>query len=372
VAIDARRTRGDHDLVMRWSDGLYFLVTLISIELGVACAPAPTAPPTAAPATAANAKPTAQSLDALYAAAKTEGQVALYSTLNTTYSKPLIDKFAARFPGVTVSHNRQLAEKLTEIMKQEASAGKMTWDVVEGPEDAFFGWNQSNYLQAYVPDQAATYSSDRKDPAGMWVSDRVNPETVALNTDLVKADEMPKTWTDMTDPRWKGRIAFDSTNVLLYAAMKDTWGAQKAGDYLRGIAANQPRLETSQATIAQLLAAGEFGAAVGTYIDTPHALQQKGAPIKIIGADPLFVQLQLVGLGVQAPHPNAAKLFINWLLSDEGQTAMNEVGVVPAQPEKYKAATEFIGPSNTVVISPALAVKAPDLTAEFNQILGIK
>ena len=354
---------------MRWSDGLYFGVALSLVALATACAPAPAAPSTAAPA---NAKPVAESMDALYAAAKTEGQVALYSTLNTTYSQPLIAKFAEQFPGVTVNHNRQLAEKLTEIMKQEASAGKMTWDVVEGPEDAFFAWNQSKYLQAYVAGQAATYSNDRKDPAGMWVSDRVNPETVALNSDLVKADEMPKTWTDMTDPRWKGRLAVDGTNVLLYAAMKEAWGAQKAGDFLKGIAANQPRLESSQATIAQLLAAGEFGAAVGTYIDTPHALQQKGAPIKIIGADPVFVQLQLVGLGAQAPHPNAAKLFINWLLSDAGQTAMNEVGVVPAQPDKYKAATEFLGAPNTVVISPELAAKAPDLTQEFNQILGIK
>ncbi len=332
---------------MRWSDGLYFGLALSLVALATACAPAPAAPSTAAPA---NAKPVAESMDALYAAAKTEGQVALYSTLNTTYSQPLIAKFAEQFPGVTVNHNRQLAEKLTEIM----------------------AWNQSKYLQAYVPGQAATYSNDRKDPAGMWVSDRVNPETVALNSDLVKADEMPKTWTDMTDPRWKGRIAVDGTNVLLYAAMKEAWGAQKAGDFLKGIAANQPRLESSQATIAQLLAAGEFGAAVGTYIDTPHALQQKGAPIKIIGADPVFVQLQLVGLGAQAPHPNAAKLFINWLLSDAGQTAMNEVGVVPAQPDKYKVATEFLGAPNTVVISPELAAKAPDLTQEFNQILGIK
>jgi ABC-type Fe3+ transport system substrate-binding protein len=86
----------------------------------------------------------------------------------------------------------------------------------------------------------------------------------------------------------------------------------------------------------------------------------------------VFVQLQLVGLGAQAPHPNAAKLFINWLLSDEGQTAMNDVGVVPAQPEKFKAATAFIGAPNMLVISPALAASAPDLTSEFNQILGIK
>jgi iron(III) transport system substrate-binding protein len=176
----------------------------------------------------------------------------------------------------------------------------------------------------------------------------------------------------MTDPRWKARFAIDGTNVLLYAAMRDQWGAQKASDYLRGIAANQPRLEQSNTTIAQLLGAGEFSAAVGIYADAPHALMQQGAPLKVIGPDPVFVQLQLVGLGVQAPNPNAARLFITWLLSDEGQADLDAVGVLPARQDKYQAATAFIGAPNTVIISPALAAKAPEQLAEFNQILGIK
>ena len=116
----------------------------------------------------------------------------------------------------------------------------------------------------------------------------------------------------------------------------------------------------------------EFSAAVGIYTDAPHALQQQGAPVKVIGADPVFVQLQLVGLGAQAPDPNAAKLFISWLVGDDGQAGLDAVGVVPARPDKYQAATAFIGAPNTVIIGPALAAKAGDSLAEFNQILGIK
>jgi len=347
------------------------IVLMLMLVLSGCVAPSP---PTAAP-TAPPAKPTVaatESLDTLYAAAKQEGQMVLYGTLNTQFAQPLIDKFSQRYPGIKVNYNRQQAEKLSAIMQQEAGAGKMTWDVLDGPEDMFVTWANNNYVQPYVSPSASSFPNELKDPAGMWVSDRVNPQSLVVNTDLVKPDELPTTWTDMVDPRWKGRIAIDDTNVLLFVAMKDHWGAQKATDYLRGIAANQPRLEASNATIAQLLGAGEFGVAAGIYTDAPHAMQQQGAPVKIIGADPVFVQLQLIGMGAKGANPNAAKLYISWLLGDDGQVALGEVGVVPARPDKYQSATAFIGATSTVIISPAQAAKAPDSTAEFNQILGIK
>ena len=347
-------------------------VAIVVLLCGCAAPTPPAAAPTTKPAEAATPKPAAESLDSLYAAAKSEGQMALYGTLNTQFAQPLIDKFSARYPGVKVNYNRQQAEKLSAIMQQEAAAGNMSWDVLDGPEDMFVLWANNKYVQAYTSPSASSFPNELKDPAGMWVSDRVNPQSLVVNTDLVKADELPTTWTDMVDPRWKGRLAIDDTNVLLYVAMKDHWGAQKATDYLRGIAANQPRLEASNATIAQLLGAGEFGVAAGIYTDAPHAMQQQGAPVKIIGADPVFVQLQLLGLGAKGAHPNAGKLYISWLLGDDGQTALNEVGVVPARPDKYQLATAFIGAKNTVIISPAQAAKAPESTAEFNQILGIK
>jgi iron(III) transport system substrate-binding protein len=350
----------------RPGNGLMWGVAIVVLA-GACASPSPQAAlPTLVPTAAA------ASLDELYTAAKQEGQMALYGTLNTQFAQPLIDKFGQQYPGIKITYQRQQADKLTTVMQQEAAAGKMSWDVLEGPEDAFYAWAQTNYVQPYVSPSAASFPSDLRDPAGMWVSDRVNPQSLVVNTDQVRGDELPKTWTDMVDPRWKGRLAIDGTNVLLFAAMKDQWGAQKATDYLRGIAANQPRLESSNTTIAQLLGAGEFGAAVGIYTDAPHVLQQQGAPVKVIGADPVFVQLQLIGLGAKATNPNAAKLYISWLLAEAGQSALDQVGVVPARPDKYQAATAFIGAKNTVIISPALAAKAPDSLAEFNLILGIK
>jgi ABC-type Fe3+ transport system substrate-binding protein len=347
-------------------------VAMVLMLTACAAPTPPAAAPTAQPAAATAVKPAAETLDSLYAAAKSEGQMSLYGTLNTQFAQPLIDKFSQRYPGIKVNYNRQQAEKLSAIMQQEAGAGNMSWDVLDGPEDMFVLWANNNYVQPYASPSAASFPNELKDPAGMWVSDRVNPQSLVVNTDLVKPEELPTTWTDMVDPRWKGRLAIDDTNVLLYVAMKDHWGAQKATDYLRGIAANQPRLEASNATIAQLLGAGEFGVAAGIYTDAPHAMQQQGAPVKIIGADPVFVQLQLIGLGAKGANPNAGKLYISWLLGDDGQAALNEVGVVPARPDKYQSATTFIGAKSTVIISPAQAAKAPDSTVEFNQILGIK
>ncbi len=274
---------------MKWM-GIAMVLVLSACAAPSPPAAAPTAPPAQPTSAAAPAKPTvasaaqpaaAESLDALYAAARSEGEMVLYGTLNTQFAQPLIDRFAQRYPGIKVNYNRQQAEKLAAIMQQEAAAGKMTWDVLDGPEDMFVLWVNNHYVQPYVSPSASSFPNELKDPAGMWVSDRVNPQSLVVNTDLVKPDELPTTWTDMVDPRWKGRIAIDDTNVLLFVAMKDHWGAQKATDYLRGIAANQPRLEASNATIAQLLGAGEFGVAAGIYTDAPHAMQEQGAPSSI-------------------------------------------------------------------------------------------
>src|SRR5919201_193467 len=256
-------------------------------------------------------------------------------------------------------------------MNQEARAGKMTWDVVETNEDVMVRFIASGYLQAYTPPAAARYPDSLKDPKNLWVTDRVNAQTPSLNTNLVKADEYPKAWDDLTQPSWKGRLAIEQGNVLLFTATKAEWGIDKALTFWKGIAANQPSIRSGNTDTAQLLAAGEFPLAVNIYTGEPNRLAKQGAPTKVIPLDPVFLQLQVIGVGARTEHPNAAKLFINWLLDDEGQKALDDNGVLPAKPEQFKQGAAYLGDTRLVAIPPDVAAKSGDDLDQWRQILGL-
>jgi iron(III) transport system substrate-binding protein len=343
---------------------------------------APAAPTTApaAPA-AAVVKPTeaakpstaaAEDVNALYQAAKQEGEFNFYTTLNTNNGQPVIEKFMAKYPGVKVNYNRQTSEKLEEIMNQESKAGKMMWDVVECNEDVYVRLVTNGFLATYTPGVAAKYPDNLKDPAGTWVTDRVNPQTPSVNTNLVKPEEYPKTWDDLTKPVWKGKMAIEQGNVLLFTATKAEWGNDKALAFWKAIAANQPSIRSGNTETAQLLAAGEFPLAANIYTGEPNRLATQGAPTKVIALDPVFLQLQLIGMGAKSAHPNAAKLFINWFLDDEGQKALNDNGILAARPDAFQQGAAYLGTARIVPIKPDVAVKAGADIDEWRLTMGIQ
>jgi iron(III) transport system substrate-binding protein len=343
-----------------------------------AAAPATTAPvagPTTAPAAAAAPKlaaPAAEDLNALYQAAKQEGEFNFYTTLNTNNGQPVIEKFMAKYPGVKVNYNRQTSEKLEEVMNQEGKAGKLNWDVVECNEDVYVRLVDNHFLATYTPSVAAKYPDNLKDPNGTWVTDRVNAQTPSLNTNLVKPEEYPKTWDDLTKPSWKGKLAIEEGNVLLFSATKAEWGNDKALAFWKGIAANQPSIRSGNTETAQLLAAGEFPLAVNIYSGEPNRLATQGAPTKVIALDPVFLQLQLLGLGAKSEHPNAAKLFINWFLDDEGQQSLNDNGILAARPDVFKTGAAYLGDARILPIKPEVAAKSGADIDQWRQTMGIQ
>jgi iron(III) transport system substrate-binding protein len=280
--------------------------------------------------------------------------------------------FMTRYPGVKINYTRQSAVKLEELMNQEAKAGKMAWDVVESNEDMLVRVTANGYVQPYVPAIAAKYPDNFNDPRVLGLTDRVNPFAPSINTNLVKPEEYPRTWDDLTKPNWKGRMALDETNVLLFTATKAEWGTDRAVAFWKGIAANQPSIRSGNTETAQLLAAGEFPLAINIYTAEPGRLVEQGAPVKVIPLDPVFLQLQMVALGAKGEHPNAARLFINWLLDDDGQKALADNGIPAARPEFLRKVAPYLGDVRLLPIAPDVAVKATDDRDEWRQIMGIR
>jgi iron(III) transport system substrate-binding protein len=167
-------------------------------------------------------------------------------------------------------------------------------------------------------------------------------------------------------------MALDETNVLLFTATKAEWGTDRAVAFWKGIAANQPSIRSGNTETAQLLAAGEFPLAINIYTAEPGRLVEQGAPVKVIPLDPVFLQLQMVALGAKGEHPNAARLFINWLLDDDGQKALADNGIPAARPEFLRKVAPYLGDVRLLPIAPDVAVKATDDRDEWRQIMGIR
>jgi iron(III) transport system substrate-binding protein len=157
------------------------------------------------------------------------------------------------------------------------------------------------------------------------------PNVIAYNTRLVKRNEVPRSDDDLLNPKWKGKIAMDDTKPEWFAWKLKRMGEEKGLAYMKKLAAQELRLYSGLSLITNLLAAGEFPLVLNTYLHTVEEVKRKGGPVDWITQDPVFTKFQPLGIGAKAAHPNAAKLFADFMLSAEGQKIIATFGRVPTR-----------------------------------------
>jgi iron(III) transport system substrate-binding protein len=261
--------------------------------------------------------------------AKQEGNVVLYTSLAPTESKPLAEAFEKKY-GVKVELWRALSDKVVQRVITEGQAKRNAVDVVEtnGPEmemiarEKLFSTFESPYL-ADLPPQAVPKHH-------LWVPDRLNFFVVGFNTDKVKRSEIPATYEGFLDPKWKGRLGIEATDSEWMGALLHEWGEARANDFMRKLAAQQPSLRKGHVLLAQLVASGEIPVALTTYQANVLSLKKKGAPIDFVPVQPVVARPQGIGVAKDAPHPAAALLFVDFVLSPEGQKLYESMGRVPS------------------------------------------
>jgi iron(III) transport system substrate-binding protein len=274
------------------------------------------------------------------ARAKQEGSVVLYTSLAPTESRPLSEAFEKKY-GIKVELWRALSDKVVQRVVTEAQAKRYSVDVVEtnGPEmemlarEHLLAESHSPYI-ADLP--AAAIPAHRT-----WLPDRMNYFVVGYNTQKVKRSEIPATYEGFLDPRWKGRIGIEATDVEWMATLVKTWGEEKGLDYFRKLAAMQPEMRKGHILLAQLVAAGEVPVGLTMYNSNIESLKRKGATIDFVPVQPVAARPQGIGVAKNAPHPNAALLFADFVLSPEGQRLFESLGRVPASTKVKSALNDF-------------------------------
>jgi len=200
---------------------------------------------------------------------------------------------------------------------------------------------RENVVAAYN----SPYTADLPDwaipPHRKWLSDRANLWVVGYNTDKVKNADLPATYDGFADPKWKGRIAIESSDQDWMWGVIDYLGEARGLELFRKLSAMKPEMRLGHALLANLIAAGEVPVGLTTYSGLADSLRKKGGPIDWVAVEPLVGRPQAVGLAARAQHPNAALLFADFILSPEGQRLLNSMDRVPASRHETTLLNKF-------------------------------
>ncbi|HWP34261.1 MAG TPA: extracellular solute-binding protein [Thermodesulfobacteriota bacterium] len=275
----------------------------------------------------------AATLEELIEGAKKEGRLVWYTSMNIDDSQPLLDAFTKKYPFIKAELWRGSSEKVLNKIQTEARAGQYLFDVIEA--NAF----EASFVKAaglaarYVPPSAKVYRPGFVDPEGTWVSIYSNFFVLGYNTKLVPKDQAPRDWTDLLDPKWRGKFAMDPEDHAWLLALQEAWGRERANDFARKLAGQQIQWRKGHTLIAQLLAAGEFPLGL-VYAHRMEEFKKKGAPVEwVTTTNPIPAEVHPVQVSARAPHPNAARLFVEFVASREGQTMIRDFRRIPSHPE---------------------------------------
>ena len=284
--------------------------------------------------------PAARAADAaLVAAAKKEGEVVWYTT---QILDPLVLRLQESFRrayGVEIKPVRANSTEIALRIRNEGLAGRMQADVYDGTITAE-ALKKENLALKWLPDNARDLPADYVDPEGYWVATNYYINTAAFNTDLIKPGGEPKHWNDLLDPRFKGQMAWgNAASVSAGAGFIGTalkaLGEEKGMDYLRKLSVQKiASVGASARVVIDQAIAGEYAISLQIFPEHAAGGAEKGAPIRWIPMLPaMSANVSTTGVTKDAPHPNAARLLLEYLISEEGQAIYRQAQYSPAHPK---------------------------------------
>ncbi len=264
--------------------------------------------------------------------AKKEGKMVFYTSVETEFARALTSGFEAKYPFIKTDIFRSTHDKILSRMNVERKTGTYTADTLSVGEFETYDVQKMGMITPYQSPFAASYPEGFKDPKGNWTDLYDNLIVTAYNTTRVKRDELPKRYEDLLHARWKRRMVLDQNEDRWFANMLYVMGEKKGMEFMQALAQQEVAIRSGRSLITQLLAAGEYDLQIVAYWYRPHLMKKQGAPVDWVAIEPAIVALHPISIVDRAPHPDAAKLFIDFVLSDEGQRIFVQRGRESAKP----------------------------------------
>jgi ABC-type Fe3+ transport system substrate-binding protein len=266
----------------------------------------------------------AQTIDELYAAARKEGALSLNGGGPASFYEPWVKEFEERFPGIKVKLTADFSNILAPVIDRELAEGRLTVDltIFQTLQD-YDRWNRQGVLMAFKPEGWEAIDPGFKDPDGHFVGVAVNALSYAYNTKSIDAANLPHAALDFLKPELKGRVITcypndDDVTLYLYYTIVQKYGWEFMDKYM----ANEPKWIRGHLGVARAVAGGDADVSFDTITSISLGIKRRGQPTDVAfsTADPLPVWPQTTAVFKDAPHPNAAKLYITWFLAKEQQS----------------------------------------------------
>ena len=266
--------------------------------------------------------------------AKAEGEFIWYTSVNAEDIQRVIELFEKRYPFIKAKPVRLTSARIVQRFMAESQAGTFLADILDTSDSRIEFFRRKNLLQPYYTPMAERFDKRFVQSQGYWVANRVTMLVLGYNTRLVKAADAPRRYEDLLEPRWKDQMALEREDSHWLMTLMEYWGEQKGKAFFQRLRAQNPKIRTGHTHLAQLVAAGEDPLSPNIHSQGMASGQRRGAPVDWLNLEPVVASSNVSALAKTAPHPNAALLFLDFILSKEtGQRVIREVNRIPTHPE---------------------------------------
>jgi iron(III) transport system substrate-binding protein len=263
------------------------------------------------------------------AAAQKEGSFTLYTSFAEKDLPPLVGAFEKRY-GIKVKVWRSASEKVLQRTLTEATGRRYEVDAIHTSALEMEALHREKILQRVAPPASADLLAGALRPHREWTATYLSVWVQAYNTSLLKKEELPRTYQDLLDPKWKGKLGMEAAVPEWYSTVVMGMGEEKGIRFFRElIARNGISVRSGHTLLNNLVIAGEVPLALTVYQYMPEAAKRKGAPIDWFVLEPAVARMSGIGIAGRAPHPNAALLFYEFMLSTEAQQLLLSMDYIP-------------------------------------------
>jgi len=307
----------------------------------------------------------------LVEAAKKEGELVLYSSANNEEARNMVEGFHKQYPFMNASFYRSGDYALMTRIQTEARAGRYAWDVADMTTYTGFWLAKEGFFAKYPAPERKFIRQGHLDDQAYWTSSLSNVNVVVYNIKLVPKESVPKRYEDLLDPKWTGKMTMEKYAYDWFANVVYVMGEERGKAFMKKLGEQKITYRGGRTLNTELLAAGEYSMGIALYLHRARDMRNKGAPIDWIMLEPAVANLHPAGLSAKAPHPNAGKLFISYLLSQPVQEGFARNGQLPARKDAGAALKEILRGVEPYPSQPKLAERLNENMELFKKLLQV-
>jgi len=300
--------------------------------------------------------------------AKKEGKVVWYTALSIQDAEVLTKRFEQTYPFIKTETLRLVTDALLTKILTETKAGVPNSDVIEIPGIAGNILKKEGMFDKYASTESNAYPAAMKDPGGTWTSFFIHTLVLVYNTQLVKKEELPRTYEDLINPKWKGKVVLRDEDFETFGMMLKVMGREKGMNFMRRLGGQGVDLRNSFTLAVQGVASGEIPLGMNLYGTHTEEFKKKGAPVDWVPMEFVLTTVEPLAVSARAPHPAAARLFIDFLLSKEVQSILRDRSRISSRPDVPPDPPELTKGLKLIPTDLSLADQANELAKEFRAI----